>query len=1021
VRVGIFQNEPIVFQDHYGSAGGLYVDLLDAIAEEEGWEIHYVLDSWEGCLERLQTHDIDLLSCIAYTEERDAYADFSHEVVWTLWGMVYVNPESNIEDVPSLSGKRVAVLRHGINGINFQKLCKEFGVECQILAMPSYDDAFKAVESGEADAVVVNSVFGQAHGNEYNANRTSIVFSPISAFFAVPQGQGSDLTATVDEYLQDWKQERNSVYNRSLTKWLAPDQGATAFVPYWILVVLSSLALGAVLLLLWTWLLRRLVNARTAALRESEEKHRLLTENLPQRIFHKDAECTYVSCNRHYAQDLGIEPDEIAGKTDFDFHPHELAERYRADDRRLMESGQTEEIEEPYIKDGQERFARTVKTPLRDDSGNVIGILGIFWDITDRKQAEIVLRESEERLSKVFLASPDTITLTRLKDGHIIDVNEAFERMSEVAREDAIGRTSFELDLWVDSTDRTDLVTRIREGLPLRNLEYRFRRKSGEIFDSLLSGEIIEVGGESCILSIIRDITESKKAEEALKESEERFRGLAEMLPVAVFETDQDLNTTFANRRAFELFGYSSEDIKRGIKCLEMFVPEDRKRARAQLTTRVTNDGPGASEYHAVRKDGSAFPILFHANSVMEDDVLVGVRGIIVDMTETKRLQDLESRAERLETAGTIAGQVAHDFNNLLAPLVGYPELIREDLPHDHVAHAYLDTIESAAKKIASINQDLVTMSRRGHYSQDVLDLNRIVLQVAQETESRTTTVSVQLDLCSDLMNIKGGEAQIHRLLTNLTVNAQDAMQDLGKISIVTENYYADETSIAFGRVLKGEYVRLTVSDNGCGIAEDIIPKILDPFFSTKTTDKNRGSGLGLSIVDAVIRDHNGYLDLTTKIGQGTSFYLYFPVFRETVHEGKRESLVGGTETVLIIDDDEIQREVSSKLLAKLGYDVSFVESGEQAIEFLKERPQDILMLDMVMPGGIDGAETYRRILEIRPHQKAIILSGFSESERVLEAQRLGAGAFVKKPITKEIIATTIRAELDRVVETRPQ
>jgi CheY-like chemotaxis protein len=253
-------------------------------------------------------------------------------------------------------------------------------------------------------------------------------------------------------------------------------------------------------------------------------------------------------------------------------------------------------------------------------------------------------------------------------------------------------------------------------------------------------------------------------------------------------------------------------------------------------------------------------------------------------------------------------------------------------------------------------------------------------------------------------------------VLTNILVNAEDAMDGIGQITIRTENTYVDDTSIAFSRVPKGEYVKLIISDTGCGIPNDIKEKVLDPFFSTKKAGTKQGSGLGLSIVDAVIKDHGGYLDLSSEVGHGTSFYLYFPVYREGAEDNESVHLTGGTETVLIVDDDGIQREVTSRLLKSLGYNVSFVESGEKAIEFLRVNPQDLVILDMVMPGGIDGTETYKRILEFNSNQKAIILSGFSQSDRVLEVQKLGVGFFVAKPVTKQVIAAAVRTELDREV-----
>ena len=270
------------------------------------------------------------------------------------------------------------------------------------------------------------------------------------------------------------------------------------------------------------------------------------------------------------------------------------------------------------------------------------------------------------------------------------------------------------------------------------------------------------------------------------------------------------------------------------------------------------------------------------------------------------------------------------------------------------------------------------------------------------------------LDLNENLMNINGGDAQIHRAIINLLANAHDAMQDVGRITIRTENFYADDTSVAYGQVPKGEYVKLTITDTGCGITDEVKEKILDPFFSTKAADRKRGSGLGMSVVDAVVKDHNGYLDLKSKVGTGTSFFIYFPICREKIEEAPSSDVKGGLETILIVDDDEMQQEVSSIILKKLGYNVVVVDSGERAIEYLRENSVDLLVLDMIMPGGIDGTETFRQAKEINSDQRAIIVSGFSETDRALEAQNLGVGSFIKKPLTKEIIARAVRTELDK-------
>ena len=263
-------------------------------------------------------------------------------------------------------------------------------------------------------------------------------------------------------------------------------------------------------------------------------------------------------------------------------------------------------------------------------------------------------------------------------------------------------------------------------------------------------------------------------------------------------------------------------------------------------------------------------------------------------------------------------------------------------------------------------------------------------------------------------MNILGGSAQLHRMIINLLVNAVDAMNENGTIRVQTENYYIDQTSITYSKIPIGEYVKVTIADNGCGIPPEILQKIFDPFFSTKKAGNQSGSGLGMSVVDSVIKDHNGFVDVQSELDIGTSFYLYFPITREKNKFEEESQLKLGTEKILLVDDDPIQREVSTHILQKLGYKVSISKNGEEAINYIKNHPQEIVILDMIMPPGIDGTETYKQIIKTYPNQKAIIVSGFSESVRVKEALKLGVGAFLKKPFTKTSLAAAIRNELDK-------
>ncbi len=497
-----------------------------------------------------------------------------------------------------------------------------------------------------------------------------------------------------------------------------------------------------------------------------------------------------------------------------------------------------------------------------------------------------------------------------------------------------------------------------------------------------------------------------------LSTSEERFRLLVESSPLGI-SVNVDGVIVFANRALIKLARVSSVELIVGSKILDWLTDDSAAAFVDRLKSLQVDREPTAPlEIQVVCPDGDIIDCRVHTIPIIYGGKEAGYT-VLEDISELKRLQRLESRAQRLEMAGSVAGQVAHDFNNLLGPLMAYPELIRDEVPANHSVHEYVDSIEHAAQRLSDINHQLLTLSRRGHYNQVPLDLNEVIKQVVAGFKPKTTFV-IDTNYGMDLKPITGGASQLYRLILNLVQNASDATNNMGTLTITTEDFNCVSTSDANSNIPKGEYIRLTLSDTGCGIPEDVALQIFDPFFSTKKTNRRRGSGLGLSIVDAVTKDHNGYLEMESQVGSGTSFYLYFPITRESTNDSPREKTLVGTETILIVDDDVLQGDVMCRVLKKLGYTLATAESGEEAISILKETRYNLIILDMIIPPGIDGAETYQKILEFNPDQKAIIVSGFSETDQVLHAQALGAGEFVKKPIKKSTIATAVRRELDR-------
>jgi PAS domain S-box-containing protein len=751
------------------------------------------------------------------------------------------------------------------------------------------------------------------------------------------------------------------------------------------------------------------------SIRESEEQFRVSFQTSPDAMAISDIETgKFFDINDGFEQLTGYARDEVIGRTSVELGIWNDPESRDRAIRFLKDHGYIKNME---IKLGMKDSR--VRTCLM--SGNIISLKGKSYlltaarDIDELAQAQEALRESEERFRTFFQTSPDVMVISNLLTGEMFDVNEKFESLAGYTRDEVIGISSKDLRMWADPAVRDKMVQELQKHGQIRNMEADFRVKDGSKRTCLVSCNIIVLQGESYLFTISRDIEELKQAQKAFQESEERFRTIFESAQDAIFMKDRDLRFMAVNPSLAGFFGMESEQFI-GHTYGELFGPGSvefiESREQNVLKGEIINT-------EAVLPVGDQ-PHTLHVVIVPMKDPngdIIGLCGFSRDITETKRLQEFSERARRLETAGKIAGQVAHDFNNLLGPLVAYPGLMRDELPSDHPVVEFIDDMEKAAEQMAEINQQLLTLGRRGHYNMEPLDINRTIQEVIDRSEPFPEGLELTTELNPEVLNIKGGASQIYRVIHNLVANALDAMPGGGRLTIKTENYYVNRDSGAYKQIPRGEYVKLTMTDSGIGIPEDGIARIFDPFYTTKTADRKRGSGLGLSVVHAVVEDHGGYIDVTSNPDKGTSFYLYFPITRQPIEIVETDSVSGGSETVLVVDDDPVQRDVTSKLLDKLGYQVSTAASGEQALMMFADRRRQLLILDMVMPAGIDGAETYRQALELNPSQRAIIVSGFAGSDRVQKALDLGAGAFLKKPLTLIALASAVRKELDRKAE----
>ena len=532
----------------------------------------------------------------------------------------------------------------------------------------------------------------------------------------------------------------------------------------------------------------------------------------------------------------------------------------------------------------------------------------------------------------------------------------------------------------------------------------------------------------SLVAKLENEVRLRSESEAATQSLHERLNTLIEALPDVIHFKDTQGRILVVNKAYEKLVGVYKPAVI-GKRDEDLLPPDLAKRCSAV-------DDQVRQERTAVRFEvvqqlpdrRSRYWDCFKAPLIDEEDRLSGLLCVNRDVTdyreaeqEHQRLREQLMHAQKMEAIGALAGGVAHDLNNILSGLISYPELLIRGLPSDSPLKGPLKTIQSSGERAASIVQDLLTMARRGVAEKQVLNLNRVINEYLESPAHRKQVlrqpnIQVIHQLDATLMNVCGSLSDLTKIVMNLAINAYESMDSTGKVTITTKNCYIDGRKIGTTDVSEGEYVHLRIADTGTGIAAEDLPRIFEPFFTRKKLGHS-GSGLGLAVVWGSVQDHQGAIDVHSSLGQGTTFDVYLPASREAiVQQGDqvaRDRLRAQGETILVVDDVPLQREIAQQLLASLGYQVHVVESGEAAVDYLENHSVDLVVLDMIMVDGMDGLDTYRAIKKLNPQQKAVIASGFAETARVREAQRIGAGAYIKKPFLLATMAQAIREELD--------
>ncbi|MGA3085040.1 MAG: PAS domain S-box protein [Thermodesulfobacteriota bacterium] len=509
------------------------------------------------------------------------------------------------------------------------------------------------------------------------------------------------------------------------------------------------------------------------------------------------------------------------------------------------------------------------------------------------------------------------------------------------------------------------------------------------------------------------------QSEELLRASERKYRSLVESIPDIIFTLDLDGTINYIGPRWKKILGHDESEVLG--KYFIHFTPAEEHYFLAQVFKEARNDKKSVENilWKYIRKDGqirdfsgSAAPLL------NEQGQVVGTMGIARDITKHKKLEEQVIQAQKMDSIGNLAGGIAHDFNNLLGGILGYASYVKKKMsPKDPLFHS-VKNIERSAQQAAELTKQLLGFARRGKNQVKPINCNALIQDLIQflgRTIDKRLTLEVELD--AHLHLIEGDETQLEQSLINICLNARDAMPLGGILKIVTANQTPQVDLLKQRGRKEGDYIKITLSDNGTGMTPEVQSQIFEPFFTTK--EPGRGTGLGLSMVYGIIQNHGGYIDLKSEPGQGTSFELYLPAIPDMMIEESSPSpqsstLTKGSETILVVDDEEIIRQLGADILEDEGYKVLMASRGEEAIRIYQENREDIalVVLDVVMP-GLGGKETFLRLKNVNPKIKVLLSSGYSTNEEVGGILKEGVGGFVQKPYRDEELIGKVREILD--------
>jgi PAS domain S-box-containing protein len=1005
---------PFSFTDNAGVQQGILIDQWRLWGQKSGLKVEIHAMEWSKAVAGMKSGEYDVIDTLFKTEERLEWLDFTKPYAKIEVPIFFDKEIGGITDASSLKGFVVGDKR----GDAMIQILKQNGVE-NLLLFESFEAVIQAAKERKVNVFVMGKppalYFLHKYGI-YDRFRQSAPLHVNQFYRAVKKGN-SDLLKTVDDGFAAISPEQMKKIDN---KWYGTELENSSSMRY-LLFSFGGLCLLVLALFVSNRILHRIVSKRTTELKSSEDRYRAIIEQAADGILLGSPEGVITGANNRMEAISGRSKDELVGlHISKLFPPDNLKTMPLRFD--LLQQGQTVTSQRELIRPDGSRISVEMASKMMPDGT----YQSIYHDITERKIAEEALRENEDLLAQIIELCPISMAIVSMDGtierinrraietfGYFLDDIPVMDRWWELAYPDETYRAEV-FAQWMDLVGKA-----IAAKHEIEPHEYRVTCKDGTIKTTLIFG--IPVSDK--VFVMFEDITESKKAEEALEESRERFRGLSEAGFEAIFFSEKGVCIE-QNKNAEQMFGYSDSEAI-GRYGTEWIVPEDRDLVMQNMASGYDE----RYEVTALRKDGTTFPASIRAKMMHYKGKNIRVTSLndisVRKKAEEERL-NMERQmlhAQKLESLGVLSGGIAHDFNNLLQAILGNLDLALMRLPEHAASRMNIDRAISAGKNAAKLTNMMLAYSGKGLFDIKPLNLTKLVEENASLFEaaiSKFITLDRHLDY--SLPQVMADAGQLQQVIMNLITNAAEAIGEQGgKIKLSTGVKEFDQASLNRSSLeekqVAGRYVCMEVRDSGCGMNDETLKKIFDPFFSTKFT----GRGLGMSAVLGIIRAHKGAFLVESQPGVGTTIQVLFPIAENqpaesSLIEGEliSENKLKRSAKVLVVDDEDMIRAVMTAMLEELGFKTLNAANGEEALTLLQREGDSIglVMLDQVMP-GMDGVTVFKEMRRIRPDIKVLLASGFSQQEVSEHFKGLGLNGFLSKPYTLK----NLTAELSRVLE----